>query len=371
MNSEKRAFTLVELLVVIAIIGVLVALLLPAVQAAREAARRMSCSNHFKQLGLALHNYHDTRGAFPAGNCHFYGFDQEIPPGSPDPGAIGSPANAAVIFLLPYMERQAIYDSYVAYAQKAMTESYDIIWDVPLAEREWYAEKISMLLCPSDPESSNFTSEWHCHRTNMMMCAGDGMWSFARRADQEGNSKAHVGNRGFFEREKWKTMAHVEDGTSNTIAYSEAIIGLHGTDNILGGVAIYQPHDGTDAIAGLCLANGYHATDRDRLVSSSGSGWRALLWSSGRAGDAWFTTTLPPNSISCSAALYPRDWGTFAPQSWHPGGVHCLLVDGSVTFAPDTIDTGNLNLPQVTSGSSNYGVWGAMGSVNGGESNQL
>ena len=98
----KKGFTLVELLVVIAIIGMLIALLLPAVQAAREAARRMQCSNHMKQWGLALHNHHDAHNKLPAGCSEFFYF---------------VPLVGVTVHLLPYMEQQTVYDTLQAYAQ--------------------------------------------------------------------------------------------------------------------------------------------------------------------------------------------------------------------------------------------------------------
>src|SRR6187455_1336232 len=99
-SRSRFAFTLVELLVVIAIIGVLVALLLPAVQAARESARRMKCTNNLKQLGLALHNHHDTFGVFPAA-------DDEIP----NPAG-GTWKHSWIVRVLPYLEQQALHDQY-------------------------------------------------------------------------------------------------------------------------------------------------------------------------------------------------------------------------------------------------------------------
>ncbi|EMI15721.1 secreted protein containing DUF1559, partial [Rhodopirellula maiorica SM1] len=105
MNREAKrkltGFTLVELLVVIAIIGVLVGLLLPAVQAAREAARRMQCSNNMKQLGLAIQNYHSAYSQFPAGAVDFHGFSRN------------SRTVSAAIFLMPFMEMTALHDAFV------------------------------------------------------------------------------------------------------------------------------------------------------------------------------------------------------------------------------------------------------------------
>ena len=371
-DTGKRAFTLVELLVVIAIIGMLVALLLPAVQAAREAARRMQCSNHFKQLGLALHNHHDTHQSFPAGMSHYHNFNQTGGGGAT--GDNNCPVNGPMVFLLPFIEQGQMFD---AYTQLAKTAAQNVLWDVPPAERPWSAERISFLLCPSDGNNREVTtlSNINITCTNIYLSAGDGMWTFARRSNQEGNPNAHVGVRGFFQREVNKTFGNVSDGTSNTIALSEGKVPITRDTNVIaqGAVAHYQPHNlagGTahNAVAGLCVANGYHATDRTRVATPATGLWRGRMWMNGRAADAWFTTTIGPNSISCVANNSSHEWGTFSPSSYHTGGVQVLFVDGSVSFITNSIDTGNLNDPQVTSGRSPYGVWGAIGSINGGES---
>ncbi len=119
------------------------------------------------------------------------------------------------------------------------------------------------------------------------------------------------------------------------------------------------------------MNNGY-AADRSQVANPCTWIWRGRIWSNGRAAESWFTCTLPPNSISCVAGGYnSHEWGSFAPTSYHTGGVNALRVDGSVMFVSDTINTGDLSAAQVTSGKSPYGVWGAMGSINGGESVSL
>ncbi|MCL2744775.1 MAG: DUF1559 domain-containing protein, partial [Planctomycetaceae bacterium] len=201
-----------------------------------------------------------------------------------------------------------------------------------------------------------------------------GMWTFARRPDQESNANAFCGHRGFFEREKWHSMADITDGTSNSIAMSEGICPTRrGSTLVKGGVAVYQPHNlagGTahNAIAGMCMANGYSATDRTKVATPAVNLWRGWLWTNGRAADAWINTCMPPNSVCCVASDSMHSWGAFPPSSYHSGGVNVLRADGSVTFVSDTVDCGNLNDVQVVQGPSNYGVWGAMGSIDGGES---
>ncbi|MDO4586886.1 MAG: DUF1559 domain-containing protein [Planctomycetia bacterium] len=345
-------------------------MLLPAVQAAREAARRMQCSNNFKQLGLALHTYHDSCNSFPAGSCYYLGFDQNV-------GTVNCPLNGGIVFLLPFMEQGALYETYTDYARRSLTDrsltsGYGAPWDLAPANRDsWYGQPISVLLCPSDGQNKTMTAATGSSKSNIYYCAGDGMWTFARRPDQEWTTRSSIGHRGFWQREVWKGISAVVDGTSNTVCLSESVVPEpRGTASVKGGVASYQPHDG-EARAQLCLDNGYGA-DRKTVSNPCQNLWRGLIWSNGRAAEAWFTCTLPPNSVSCVAGSYnSHEWGSFSPTSYHSGGVNCLRVDGSVMFVSDTVNTGDLSLPQATTGTSPYGVWGALGSINGGETVSL
>ena len=137
VTSRRSAFTLVELLVVIAIIGVLVALLLPAVQAAREAARRSSCTNNMKQLGIALHNFHDTFNRFPPGGAR----DQQ-PFGTHATG--GGWGSSWKVYILPYIEQNAIYDKWLFDgANSGYTHASNMVYTNRL--------KIATYRCPSSP----------------------------------------------------------------------------------------------------------------------------------------------------------------------------------------------------------------------------
>ncbi|MDR0870594.1 MAG: DUF1559 domain-containing protein, partial [Planctomycetaceae bacterium] len=212
--------------------------------------------------------------------------------------------------------------------------------------------------------------------TNVYLSAGDGMWTFARRPDQETNAESSVGVRGFFQREVCKTMSYVKDGTSNTIALSEGKVPVIKDTDIIadGGVALVGTINSSVANAkgarDVCLSNGYNATDKTR-VSTVASSWRGRIWSNGRASESWFTTTLAPNSISCAAGDGSHAYGTFSPSSYHTGGVQVLFADGSIHFVSNTIDVGSFSMPQVAEGKSNFGVWGALGSMVGGESKSL
>ena len=130
-RAKRSAFTLVELLVVIAIIGILIALLLPAVQAAREAARRIQCASNFKQVGLAMHNYHTVSGSFPPGMLRLRGFSWSA-------------------FILPYLEQNMVHE------QIDFGDSY---WSTPDNTTRWAgAKRINSYLCPSDPQGGELVS---------------------------------------------------------------------------------------------------------------------------------------------------------------------------------------------------------------------
>ncbi|MBQ4202997.1 MAG: DUF1559 domain-containing protein, partial [Thermoguttaceae bacterium] len=175
--------------------------------------------------------------------------------------------------------------------------------------------------------------------------------------------------RGAWAREKWRRLAFFVDGTSNSILLSEGVVPVTRGTSVLaeGGVAAFEPYDG-EARPKLCLDNALEA-DGKTVKNPSSSLWRGRIWTNGRAADAWFTCTLPPNSASCVAGRFDsNEWGSFAPTSYHPGGVNVAWCDGSVKFVPDSINVGDLSKPQVVKGKSPYGVWGALGSVGGGES---
>lgn len=335
--SPRSGFTLVELLVVIAIIGVLVALLLPAVQQAREAARRMQCSNNLKQLGLALHNYHDTHQSFP-------------------PRKHGTEMNAGrlsgLVSLLPFFEQQAQYD---------MIAMGDPVTDMPpfgpQAWLGWAPWDIAPqnLMCPSESFTGNNPSV-----TNYSMSSGDSIMG----------NRDTTNPRGMFGNIRGVRFADVIDGTSNTIMMSERRI----TDFGLGSQMQVRITEGTatgvgglaeSPIACMGLAVGQFYADGGSVKGRTG--WR---WNDGQIEKVGFTTVLPPNAPSCIEEGDPNGDGfttVLPPTSNHPGGVMSVRADGSTHFVPDTIDTGNLGLPEMPGGFSPYGVWGALGSKAGGE----
>ena len=158
----QRGFTLIELLVVIAIIAVLIALLLPAVQQAREAARRTQCKNNLKQLGLALHNYHDTHGTLPIGS------------GITDPGGVGGRRQSGFVGMLPFIEQAPLYQQ----ISGTYTNSGGTTWG-PFQCEPWntsytpFTAKIPGFLCPSDADT---TAGGAIGKTNYMFSRGDSPW---------------------------------------------------------------------------------------------------------------------------------------------------------------------------------------------------
>ncbi|MDR3197719.1 MAG: DUF1559 domain-containing protein [Planctomycetaceae bacterium] len=380
-----RGFTLVELLVVIAIIGVLIALLLPAVQAAREAARRMTCTNHLKQYGIAMHNYHDVNNALPAGH-------------GTTPGNNVRLGTCAVLF--PFMEQQAHWETIVA---NPHTDN----WVSPLS-----IMFVPTLVCPSDPNSLK-ASTIGSRRMNYVVCYGDpciyvgfpyGLTTYVSRTnwfnDDQRGVTAWTGAidyfmncryRGLFAPFCYKNFSAATDGLSNTIAVSEAAClpephtsssGSPGTvANVKGGTA-----GGTDVNGTAVMNNGpqvcllrISSTDRTMLTGNLARVNRGGPITDGLYTTSGFVTVLPPNSPSCvSSTSTDATNGIMSATSYHRGGVNVVMGDGAVRFVSETIDCGDLSFAPgtlggsaVLNGQSLWGVWGALGSLQGGESKSL
>lgn len=288
VGSDRRTgFTLVELLVVIAIIGVLVALLLPAVQAAREAARRTQCSNNLKQIGLALHNHHDSKKLFPSGHLHL--------PGATG-GTMASDSTWAT-YILPYMEAQNVFDL------ADFTLGFGS-GDPNHRNAEFSSTTIPGMLCPSNPVGID---PWLTFaRGSYVANNGFGPMQEAFATDKDKRPDEREGM--FFLNSKMG-FADMTDGSSNTAMVSE-VINVKGTDQR--GVMHYP--EGTF----------YH---HDRTPNSNAPDEL-------RQG-AFVSTPQAPATGGFSS--HDSRQMIVTARSNHPGGVHVLMGDGSVHFVSETI----------------------------------
>ncbi|TWT91245.1 DUF1559 domain-containing protein [Neorhodopirellula pilleata] len=390
----RRGFTLVELLVVIAIIGVLVGLLLPAVQAAREAARRMSCSNNFKQIGLGIHNYHAAYNQIPT---HGAGTAAYNPSDTAAYWAESDIANnrrlSSLVGILPFIEQQAIWeeisnpsarraDGNTSAAIGTPANPWQAMGPTPgtIQYLPWTYE-IPSYRCPSDPGAGLPA----LGRTNYAACLGDstyhtrfGPWN-DRRTNSARETSCQGAHRGFFKPYNPKgRFRDVLDGLANTIAMGEIA-----TDLGDGAVSTSAPNDGST----LGGNNGAIATVRDNpgACDSFPNPARPQFWLNGGAnsdhsrGFKWgeakqmFTgcfTILPPNDLYCGRHN-AKDLSFPGPMSSrHQGGCHVLMADGAVKFITDSIEAGNRNAGnvwhsgtgvQAPGNKSPYGLWGALG----------
>ncbi|MDD3587428.1 MAG: DUF1559 domain-containing protein [Thermoguttaceae bacterium] len=383
-SFKTRAFTLVELLVVIAIIGILIALLLPAVQAAREAARRMQCTNNLKQLGIGLHNYLDANKVFP-------------------PQRMGAVARKATsdgnndhkyfsigfhVCLFPFCEQQAAFDL----VKKNINATTGQWPDVTSCTLDCWNVKVPYLACPSDPNGSEPYPNGGT-RTNYCGSIGDTVTN---------SYFTWYNNRGFFgggigamfdgtDRIRCYGTEAMVDGTSKTIAISETVTAISSKNyKILGHCAWNNSWSfgglGTSTTtAANCAAFRSTSDDTSMYVSTYTTYmWRGDNYWNGRNASTGFQTILPPNGPSCTTnnSFYQ---GYFTATSNHSGGVNTLKADGSVQFISETINCGNQGYVHISAavgtssgplapepfGESPYGIWGALGSINGGESVSL
>lgn len=310
--GQRKAFTLVELLVVIAIIGVLIALLLPAVQQAREAARRSQCINNLKQIGLAAHNHHDTFLKFPAALYnHNNGYA-----GNNESDQIGP--NWAVK-LLPFVEQSALYDAFNVNENNANTVDK---WnrDVTLPNGEFArAQEIPGYLCPSDAasktpyNSGSLGGNWG--RGNYAANGGfQSWWNDGESTTPNGYSQS-ISSDGVFTVNKGKNMSAVTDGTSNTALVDEIRIGEVDTD---------QRGVWALGVSGSSIVNNFSRGDchgpNDRN-SNSDDVLDCQDFADGRGG-CWEGCT---NTQAVARSL-------------HPGIVNIVYVDGSVSSIAETID---------------------------------
>ncbi len=315
-QQRRLAFSLVEVLVVIFIILVLVALLLPAVQSAREAGRRLQCTNNLRQIGIALNGYVAAEGSFP-------------------PGMVG---NGLSLYgpLLGYLDQRALYNS-INFNEPSMSHYQDTLSIARFANHTASVTRLGVLNCPSDGGAPGLSgTPWIPATTNYVGNTGYGF---------EGKRGY---NAGVFD--AWGASvapAKVSDGFSNTVAFSEWIVGAGG------GVASWDR-----------LGNIYYTPpidDFERFVTAcdSGEGFidglprgKQCLWLHALSGNTLYNHNQGVNKLSCSDGTGGLFTTSYTAASHHPGGVNSLFLDGHVSFIKDT---------------TTRAVWRGLGTRAGGE----
>jgi prepilin-type N-terminal cleavage/methylation domain-containing protein/prepilin-type processing-associated H-X9-DG protein len=340
-RGSSRGFTLIELLVVIAIIGVLIALLLPAVQSAREAARRAQCTNNLKQIGLALHNYHSTLNALPWGD-------------GPDEWNQWS----SLALILPYVESGTLYN-----AINFMYGMQD--WNLPF-NTTIHRTKVAVYNCPSDLDrltSANATSNYAGNAGSAPSAFYDwnNLGAFNGLFGWSGNSRK-TGS--FIKVTPGISFADITDGLSQTAAFSEKVKGIGWFTN----TRVNDPTSPPSTYALLTKPTGNDLIDpnlvftRCRGLNPSAPSTpqnqnnlypNGSLWYNGAPSNTRYNHVMPPNTWSCS---YGGRWGDMGgavtATSRHPGVVNVMMADGSVRAVKGTV---------------NQQVWWGLGTRGGGE----
>jgi prepilin-type N-terminal cleavage/methylation domain-containing protein/prepilin-type processing-associated H-X9-DG protein len=320
----RRGFTLIELLVVIAIIAVLISLLLPAVQSAREAARRAQCTNNLKQLGLGLQNYHSATGSFPMGTT------MAIAGGNYGMGEQSWGSFSCFALMLPYLEQQPLYSS--------CNFNWTVSWGAGSAINSTvYDANLAAFICPSDGKTTQSASAGNNNNNYFgSMGTTTNPWSTT--------------STGIFAQTSAYGIQNVTDGTSNTIAFSEGLVGdninfTKWRDGVSSGTAgtalIYDANSNpTGVLNDLQTCTGWF----NSKTNAAGYQDKGLRWSNGSPGLTIFNTIVPPNSqqypwsgcrYSCACGVDYADYVN--ASSNHPGGCNVAFCDGSVKFIKSSI----------------------------------
>ncbi|MCC9600317.1 DUF1559 domain-containing protein [Stieleria sp. JC731] len=363
-HLARPAFTLVELLVVIAIIGILVALLLPALQSAREAARRLMCQNNLRQVTLALHTYHGTHRCFPNSMT---GADQH-------PGGAGSGFHSWLARILPQMEQSALHEK--IHFEQSLSQRTDYTSDSEYrdysiapshVDADIAGAIVPSYLCPSDPESVQQFSLGI--PTGPGSYAGNIGWPKSSLGPERPfplqRQNGIIGLLNPMSKDPWQQprirFADVTDGLSNTIATGERMISrVYESTDVFGGsnIASTTPI----AMQSFCGGSSTRRTLATWVRYCEGVSLADAAYSQSH-GHAWITgwtfaanhlmPVIPINQRNCHVYGGEDDgMNLVTPSSHHNGGVHLSMADGSVQFVSESIDRE---------------LYWAMGSRNGGE----
>jgi prepilin-type N-terminal cleavage/methylation domain-containing protein/prepilin-type processing-associated H-X9-DG protein len=322
-GQRRLGFTLVELLVVIAIIGILVALLLPAVQAAREAARRMSCGNNLKQVGISLHNYHDVHKVFPAALMGSGRYNSAAYYATTTTNWVKNTTGWAL--LLPFLEQSTIHEKYNFNVCSSMSSPYGHrVSGTDLINHRLYNQRVSVLECPSHPGrgvpstfevgTTNFYSRRDAQRTSYVFSSGnftdyDRPWDLMQ-SDIRVGVFGNDGAAGFHD---------ILDGTSNVIAVGEAA----------GGAFKTSTHYGPWGMTGT------HTCCHGLVVAGVVNGQLDVV---GPSTSFWFPYHQNANINKPWKGDAQRRTYAWVFSSKHPGGAQFVFADGSVHYLPNELD---------------------------------
>lgn len=351
-RQTRTGLTWIEIIVVLGVIGMLIGLLLPAQRTAREAARRMSCSNNFKQIGLAIHNYHSAYKVLPSAM------------GGTGHGATPELGNdyrlSGLVGLLPFLEQESLWDQIKAPGQ------YCGIDFPPMGPTPWtgtydpWRAKVAVFRCPSDPGNGA-----HFGRTNYAFVIGDSPYAIHQPAAARGMFACRLVTR----------FSDVKDGLSQTLAMAELATPADLTTRWLNSsVASITT---ADLLATRELLTALKDPHRQNVYSASvqvRAHSRGTRWADGAATFSLTNTILPPNAGSFAVGETALADGIYTPAAYHQGGCHVLLGDGSVKFITESIEAGSStaiplspDAPDFRTVPSVHGLWGSLGTAAGHE----
>ena len=399
---------MIEIATVVVVIGMLVMLLLPAVQAAREAARRTSCANNLMNVGLAVYGYHDSFGQLPT---TMSGTDGSVIPGHDNDKRL-----SAFVAILPFLDCQPLWETIQSpLGRNAFSSDLDGFMEMGMEmemgmgmgtesaddqdtisdQSPWirggpeptnasyipWSTEVPFLRCPSDPG----TGIPAMARTNYAVCLGDAVLASVTGPMKEVNGTfvidpkqqaiCNASMRGVFVPRQTMCLSDVTDGLSTTIMMGEIATDLGdqcirttaaiGTATVLRDNPLLpremgwiDPERPEFWLAGTTTLGG-------RMNNGQGRGYR---WADGVPIYTSMNTILPPNREITISANGDASWGILSSSSRHQGGAHVCFADGRIQFINDKIDAGQSNQPTVYPGSKNapgsespYGLWGALG----------